>query len=578
MRNLTLLLIFFIPIALTCQKSQNKPTVREYEGRIFIAAPKKLALDTNITLYIAAYNVPENEVLDLTIKDYPGKTKIITSNTVALQNGVPVAVVINLPSEELLNYVELSTFGTAYLHVIVEAKIGEKFHTEQKIPVDYSRDYIFLQTDKPIYNPRQKVQIRIIPLNEKLLPENYNVRVQIKNPQEIIVQETLITDPWKQSSGQFPKMNFTFPPFPMLGKWKVTALYGVHFQKQSSVSFHVEEYTLPVFALKVRVSSAILSKDGNINIDVEASYKHGSGVHGNIECKLNIVTQDNVIIQAGVKTAEHDYETTRISVTAAELLKEAQLKNFPLNSELSINVSVTDTATGITEKAEEDRIILAIPPYRISLKYMQSYYKPGYSYEIVADIFHLNGKPAEDIPVLVNVTDSNNRELILSETKHVTDEDGRVVFHVIPPTDINYMNIDVRTSDNRYENVEQAFAIRQIYKFASYNFISISRTQSTRKLKIGENFAETVFTNPPDQFENIFYVVMARGRIQLMRPIQTGKLYQKQLDFIVTSEMAPVVRVVVFSLFNRKLFVDSVRLEVEADCNRKSKTLSYHAT
>ncbi|XP_023242163.1 complement C3-like [Centruroides sculpturatus] len=467
----------------------------------------------------------------------------------------------------------MSIFGTAYLHVIVEAKIEEKFKTDMKLPIDYSRGYVFLQTDKPIYTPRQTVQVRIIPLNEKMLPENYNLRVQIKNPQNIIVQDTLIRDPWILSSSQFPKMNFTFPPFPMLGKWSVSALYGIQFQKQSSVSFHVEEYILPVFALKVRVSSAILSKDGNINITVGANYIHGSDFHGNIECKLNIVTQGNQIIPAGVKTAELYNTEKRISVTAEELLKEAQLENFPFNSELSINVSVTDTATGITEKAEEDRIKLALPPYRISLKYMLSYYKPGFSYEIVADIFYLNGKPAEEIPVIVNVTDSNDKKVILSETKHVTNENGRVIFHVIPPRDINYMNIDVRTNDNRYESEQQAFAIRRIYKFASNNFISISRTQSTRKLKIGENFAATVFTNPPDQFENIFYVVMARGRIQLMRPINTEKSYQKQLDFIVTSEMAPIVRVVVFSLFNRELFVDSVKIEVEADCDKKSKVI-----
>ncbi|XP_023213269.1 complement C3-like, partial [Centruroides sculpturatus] len=270
--NFFLLLLLYVPSVLTCPRNNNNNNnrPREYEGRIFIASPKKLSLDRNERISVIAYNVPDNEVMDVTIKDFPGMTKIFSSKRVSLKNGVPVFMDFNLPSNEILKYMETNIFGILYLNVYVEAKIGNKFESIMKVPVAYSKGYVFLQTDKPIYNPQQTVQIRIIALNEKLLPENNEVRVQIKNPQNIIVQETLFREPWKQSSGQFPKMNFTFPPFSMLGQWRIEASYGIRFQRQTSVSFHVEEYTLPTFAVKLRVPSAILSKDEKIDITVQA--------------------------------------------------------------------------------------------------------------------------------------------------------------------------------------------------------------------------------------------------------------------------------------------------------------------
>ncbi|XP_023225952.1 complement C3-like isoform X2 [Centruroides sculpturatus] len=573
--NFFLLLLLYVPSVLTCPRNNNNNNnrPREYEGRIFIASPKKLSLDRNERISVIAYNVPDNEVMDVTIKDFPGMTKIFSSKRVSLKNGVPVFMDFNLPSNEILKYMETNIFGILYLNVYVEAKIGNKFESIMKVPVAYSKGYVFLQTDKPIYNPQQTVQIRIIALNEKLLPENNEVRVQIKNPQNIIVQETLFREPWKQSSGQFPKMNFTFPPFSMLGQWRIEASYGIRFQRQTSVSFHVEEYTLPTFAVKLRVPSAILSKDEKIDITVQAEYVYGKKVNGNALCKLIIVTQFYKKHQAGIKTVTVKDGKAKITLPAAELLKEAKLEDFPEKGELSINVSVTDEATGITENAKEERIKFALSPYRVSLFHMQDYYKPGVVYVIVADILYLNGKPAANIPASVKVTDSENRDVNVPEPKHKTNENGRVIFYVTPPSDVNYLKVTVTTNDNRYKSGQQASRTRQTNKFASNNFIAISRTESMRKLKIGENFVATVFTHPPDRFENLFYVVMARGRIQLMRHLHTGKSHQKQLEFIITNEMSPVTRVLVFTLMNKELLVDSMRIDVEAKCEPKSEVV-----
>ncbi|XP_023225971.1 CD109 antigen-like [Centruroides sculpturatus] len=441
LKNWTLLLLIIIQPVFACwgNNNNNRPIIREYEGKIFIAAPKTLSLDTNEMISIIAYNVHKNEVIDVTIKDYPGRTKVFSYTSAVLKSGIPLFVNFNLPSKELLKYVQIDEFGTPHLYVVVEAKIKGKFNAIKNVAVDYSRDYVFLQTDKQIYNPRQTVHIRIIALNEKLLPENYKVRVQIKNPQNIIVQETLLTDPWKQSSGQFPRIYFTLPSFSILGKWKIEASYGIQFQKKTSVSFNVEEYTLPTFIVKLRVPNAILFKDEKIDITAKAEYIYGKKVNGNAECKLNIVMHNKKILQAGIKT------------------------------------------------------------------------------------------------------------------------------------------VTVTTNDSRYESGQQVTETRRIHKFDYRKFIALWRYYSMRKAKIGSTLSVYFKGNTNGRIGNVFFIVIARGRIQLMRNFYSTliQIQWRQLSFVITAEMSPVFKLLVFMLVDKELFVDSIRIEVEAKCQPKSEVIIY---
>ncbi|XP_067138087.1 complement C3-like [Centruroides vittatus] len=499
---------------------------------------------------IIAYNVPVNEVIDVTIKDYPGMTKVFSSQRVALRSGIPVYVYINLRSKELLKYVKVDNFGRPHLYVFVEAKIGRMFKATKNVAVDYGKDYVFLQTNKPIYNPKQTVHIRVIALNEKLFPVNYKVRIQIKNPQNIIVKNNLFTEPWKQSSGQFPKINFTLPSFPLLGEWKIEASYGIQFQEKTSVSFNVEEFTLPTFAVKLRVPNAILFKDEKIDVIAHAEYVYGKKVNGNAECKLNIVMQNKNILQAGIKTVTVKDGEAKISLSTAELLKQSKLKDFPQNSKLSINVSVTDEATGIRENAKEERIKVFTSPYLLSLKYMKSHYIPGIAYEILANIVYLNGKPATNIPVSVRVTNANNRHVNIQAK---TDKNGDVFYRYASSTSDRYLQVTVTTNDSRYKSGQQATETRRIYQVYSRKFIAVSRDEGMWK-----------------------QTVLVRGKIQFMTQLHSGiigKLSTKKYGFYITAEMSQVVGVLTFMLVDKELFVDSMRIEVNAKCQPKSEVI-----
>ncbi|XP_023225978.1 complement C3-like isoform X2 [Centruroides sculpturatus] len=569
--NWFLLSLLFFPVVLMCQRSKNSISVgSEYQGKIFIAIPKKLSMDTNTVFSIIAYNVPDNEVLKVSIKDFPGMTKVFSSKRVTLKNGIPVFLNIKLHSEKLLRYTDVR-FGGPKVYVLVEAKIGQKFNKKIKLLVEHDKRYVFLQTDKPIYNQQQRVQIRIIPLNEKLLPENYKIRVQIKNPQDIIVQETLFTEPWKQSSGQFPRMNFTFPPFCILGKWKIEVSYGINFQQKTSVAFRVEEYTLPTFTVKLQVPDVILPESKVINFTVQAEYVYGKKLNGIVVYALNVVNKYGEIFPAGTKSVAMKEGETKISLCTLDVLKMAKVEYYSYKSILSVNVSVIDAATGMMKNSREERIKFVKSPFIISFKNSFKYYKPGIVSVIVADITYLNGRSAANIPTLIKITDASNKDIRVNEWKHNTDRKGRVIYYVTPPADTAYLHVIVKTRDCRYKSGQQASGTHTMYKFPSENFVAISRTASTRKAQIGEKFVANVYAHPASKLKKLFYLVMARGKILLLEHLHIKIFQQKRLEFVITTEMSPVIRILLFSLLNKELLVDSMRIEVEEKCEAKSE-------
>ncbi|XP_067143652.1 complement C5-like [Centruroides vittatus] len=64
---------------------------------------------------------------------------------------------------------------------------------------------------------------------------------------------------------------------------------------------------------------------------------------------------------------------------------------------------------------------------------------------------------------------------------------------------------------------------------------------------------------------------MARGKILLLKHLPIKLFQQKQLEFVITTEMSPVVRILLFSLLNKELLVDSMRIGVEEKCEAKSE-------
>ncbi|XP_067138118.1 complement C3-like, partial [Centruroides vittatus] len=541
--------------------------------KIFIATPNTLHLDTDEKIAIVAQGVGNNEELEVYLQDYPSKINVISSSKVTVTNGRPVFVNIRFTANDLPNLDLIHAKNKAFVILIVK---GNNFNEEFKLPVDYNAGFVFLQTDKPIYNPQQDVQIRVIPLNEKLLPKNTDVRIKIKNPQNVSVYENTYSEPWKIHSVHFPTINFKFPPYSLLGEWAVEAFYGYNFQQNTSITFQLEEYVLPTFTVELETPNVILPQHKTVDIAVKAEYVYGKKVDGSAIFKISIKNEMGIIEIGLTKTKEVDQGESKLSFNLDEIIKHPQINKFPQGSKLIVEVSVVDAATGNKEIARDDYCEFSKSPYLISFKNSLKDFKPGLISVITAstyfaDITYVNGRPAANVPTYISVIDSNNNLIEVAKPKYTSDENGHALFHINTPIGPDFFTVTVTTNDTRYNPDQQFSAKHVLVKSVSKGYIAISRTEGTRKVKVGDKFSATIFTVPPEKFENLFFLVMAQGKIVHISTIPKGQLLQRQLEFPVTADMSPVLRVVVFSLHENELVIDSLRVLVENQCSRFSE-------
>ncbi|XP_023228171.1 venom factor-like [Centruroides sculpturatus] len=548
-------------VAFTCPKKSSPKPPADPE-RIFIAAPKSIRLDTNQGIAIIG---TEDEELTISLKDYSGETTVFYYSSVSLQKGIPAVVNMFISSVYFQEIDFKNSNVDLYVALVVESK---NFKKSFKLKVLYESGYLFIQTDKPIYNPEQEVKIRVIPLNEDLLQKNTPVRVRIRNPQSVIVHEKVFPQPWKTNNTEFPTLNYKFPPYPLLGSWSVSADYGIN--QRTSVSFIVEEYVLPAYRVQIKAPSFILPKPDTIYIKVLAEYYYGKKVNGMASYKISIQRSASEHISELLninKTVENGE-----SLLSFNLTDVVNLNDFPYDSTLLVDVSVTDNVTGNVVQSVDKHCKFIKSPYSISLKETINDFKRNVKTAIVADVTYPDGKPATNILTSITAKTDRGEEIRVYDSKRRTDEEGRVIYFLYPPANSDSFFVTVSTNDESYTFKEQASKSLTVYKYESDSYIAISRTETARKLKVGETFAASVFTHPNDKFDNFFFVVMSRGKIELFRNIPKRESANIQLEFVVTAEMAPVLRIVVFSLQeNKELLIDSLRMYVENACNPKSQ-------
>lgn len=155
--------------------------------------------------------------------------------------------------------------------------IGTKI--EYKIPVQKNVGYIFIQTDLPIYLPKQTVQIRIFRLNENMYPMNMSVKMVIKDPSNSVVKSQIFNDKADIISTSF-KLNDNS----QTGAWIISVKYtGKEVLKETNIRFLVQEYVMPKFEIHIDVQPKLISKSTKfMNISISAMHFYNKTIEGKV--------------------------------------------------------------------------------------------------------------------------------------------------------------------------------------------------------------------------------------------------------------------------------------------------------
>eukprot|EP00794_Sanderia_malayensis_P016274 gene16274-17915_t len=458
--------------------------------------------------------------------------------------------------------------GKGNLHFFLVAK-GKGIHKETQVLLDMRSGTVFIQTDKPIYSPKEKVKYRVIPVGPDFLPMKQQVMVEIVNPQGIRVSRERNIEAWKRG---FATKEFVLGDIPVHGTWTITAYFSNKNVANSSTTFLVKEYVLPTFLVRVMPPSYIAETDKTISIKVTAKYSYGKNVLGNIRLRLSIIDGER-------KEIIIDDQRTMISgeevflISADKLLAPKEIPSFPIGSKLKIFAAVTERATGTKESATDISTVLVKSPYTISFTNTAKYFRPALSFRVQVSVRFPNKKPAKDVKLRFSATNSE-RPLAMGESSSNlanTNERGEAFFTLNTPKDIvdaTRINVLVKTEMNTVENSEAKLTLEP-YISAKKNYIVVRPPVVVPK--IGSRTSIKVLIPFHGEINQLNYLVSARGRIVDQGTVQRNVGVETSFPLSITADMAPKCRIVVYFERQGEIAADSALMDIEDGFNNKIK-------
>nr|BAK64110.1 complement component 3-2 [Hasarius adansoni] len=554
---LSLHLVFLIFVLI------GKITAQNY----YVAVPNSLRLNSDEFIGVAA-DGNQGGTVNIYVQDYPGKIKNITITTDQIDPGTPKLFKVRLDTENF-PYGFLSSPGfPKYVRLTAHF---QGYYKELLIPINEKYGHMFIQTDKPIYTPKDRVLFRIMHLNESALPTDETFQIQIRNPNNSIVDQKLFDGKRKS---ELKKVSVThvykIPTYPVIGEWSATVQYGYNLKQNTTVHFLVQEYVLPMFTIQLETPEIILPKDEEISIKVSARYVYGKKVKGMVSFRLGIKkptdSETKFVAIIGSRELTDGFYNLRLNVQ--ELLEKSNIESFAeiQNSHLIVEALVTDIATGNEEEVVDSKCRFTDTPFSISFKRSLEDFRPGHTSVIEADISYANGEPAEGILTMIRANAGNGQAIEIKQDSAISDKEGKVSFEVRPQLHHNEILVTLIVVDKEY--LSEASFKQHAFQSATNSYIALDRMSQT--LKANDTFKRIIHYDPIG-LSNIYYLVISKGRIVMMNKLPDGKYGDQHVSFKITYDMVPNFRILIFAHHDNQLLVDSLKFDVENECNPKAE-------
>ncbi|NXF32867.1 OVOS protein, partial [Nyctibius bracteatus] len=421
---------------------------------------------------------------------------------------------------------------------------------------------VFIQTDKPIYKPGQKVMFRVVTLDSQFRPVQDTVSFctfvspTLQDPEQNKIFQ------WLEVVSKHGIVQLSFPliPDPILG------LYHITVEKKSGEKeyqfFTVEEYVLPKFEVTTSVPNRISFFDEEVMVNVCASYTYGQPVQG--KAQINVCEQRFYSPQCEQKRKETCKALTGLLGKDGCLNTVISIKTFQLYrsyarmyTSLNVESIVTENGTGIQMKGY-DYVEVNEENDRLLFKNMDLYYKRGIPYHGAVTVTNVDGKPVANRIVLLEL----NEEYLANYT---TDKNGTAAFSIDTSNffDPSFKLRARQAPDDcadffiwRNDNEPQAlFFVRRFYSRTN-SFVKIELVKE--KLSCGQQRRISVhyvlnregYMNT--SHTNFYYVVMTKGKIILSGQKQVNISGAPRGTFsitlTVTEKLAPRARLLLYTV------------------------------
>ncbi|KAL3201488.1 hypothetical protein MRX96_012533 [Rhipicephalus microplus] len=497
----------------------------------------RLGAQETVVVMVSGHRQPVN----MTLETHPAGRRPFFQKTFDAVPGSPLTAEVSVGSDDLTE-LQLSKEG---MEVTLTVQCGSLWTRQARLGVSASSaDLLFLQTDKPIYQPGTTVLIRFIALNGSLKPVSTPFKLEVRNPQDVVLeQRDFHPDKELMLSHQF-----YVPEHALLGEWKLVMRYGHKFMQNTTATFVVDKYVLPRFSVVLKTVDYILPDFSNITVKVRAGFVNQQIVRGFVTFRFSVKNEVGAVEEIGTSgmpkalDAGDAVYTLRREDVVDKLGRPKVDALFAARARLVVEATVIEEATGIRESTRSEQAVFSTSPYLVSTARSEKSFKPGFKFYVMADVTYANGEPAADVQTKLTCTGCD-----MPPKTAATDKDGVVTFFVVSKIGDAQFNFQVETADSKY------------------------RRRTPRPSLRLEHHSMRYCLRPTEvQLTSAYYLVLARGRVLKAGKVAVENVVDRRVTFAVTPEMTPSFRVVVVGFLNGRLATDAVYVNAEPTCTHDS--------
>ncbi|KAJ8368549.1 hypothetical protein SKAU_G00085770 [Synaphobranchus kaupii] len=536
-----------------------------------ITAPSIVHVGVEETVTVQLHEATKPVTIKLHFEHW--KNVLSEPQSVTLNEDNSYKAVVKLKVEPHL-YKEVFPSGDKpYAHLVAEGDDLRENFKKATCLLSTRKGYIFIQTDKPIYNPGETANYRIFTLDNYMRPTDEPITLNIFNSKGLMVYRGNV------QSEQIYERYIDIPGVEQAGQWKIVASFTNFPMSNTSVEFEVREYVLPSFEVKIEPAKKYhLLKDELFLFNVSARYTYGKGVNGIAYVRFGIIDeQGNKTFLPGLEkqTAIRD-GSAEIALLTKDLREKAESLNAdPEGSHIYIAVTALETASGELEEAESSSVKIVTSPYMIDLSKTKTYFTPEGIFSILATTTYPDGSPAPGLLMKASVQVPGKIRETFQVQERLGNKDGEVALTFKVPRLAESLDIKV-FAEGKDEDVvlSDAHMTATATQSQSKRYLSVEVPHLI--LEKGQEI-KVIFRDitPPGQERptHIYYMIFSKGKVVQMNKVQRSEVTSVSLPF--SYDLVPAFRVVAYYFTSpieaTEFVADSVWVDVQDVCKGQVK-------
>jgi CD109 antigen len=315
---------------------------------------------------------------------------------------------------------------------------------------------VFVQTDKAVYKPLDKVLFRVLVLDSETKPfRYYALNVNITDPDGKVLSEQIHDG----DDDFFPLVfnsSYTIGDNPFYGNWTIKVTVNGD-DIQTEKLFEVKEYVLPYFEVFIDTQEFVTFSDGEISLDVYAKYTFDEFVRGKL--KYNVTVKDSRTMEPLKRNNEVEIKNITGKAKITLTMRELDIKVIIRDLFVIFDVEFEDTLTA--EKIRATRTVTVqrkkmffIEVFRPKLKF-----KPGFPYQLTVSVLKSDRTLENyegDIKLVVDhyygfekcLNMIDDKQFNKQDTLRETLRNGRANFELEVAHNCSYINVTATYNDS----------------------------------------------------------------------------------------------------------------------------------